>query len=144
MKTKRFFLFLLFAAGLLMTGCTGKVVVSGAQVIKLDYDVRANQWVLLDDCFRATLDVPDITSSVLANGKVDVSRCYPGDNDGPDVWTPLPCIRTAVDVENGGGIFTTCIDYEWTKKTVNIFVTTSDLFTDYNPGDMSFRVYITK
>lgn len=145
MKTKRFFLFLLFAAGLLMTGCTEKVIVPGAQVVKLDYDVRASQWELFGDCFRAVLDVPDITSSVLASGQVDVSRCYPGENNGLDIWTPLPYIRTEMTNENGQDyIYTTFIDYEWTKGTVSIFVTTSDLFVDYNPGDMSFRVFVTK
>lgn len=146
MKTKRFFLFLLFAAGLLMTGCTEKVIMpGGAQVVKLDYDVRASQWELYGDCFRATLDVRDITSSVVARGKVDVSRCYRGELDGQDVLTPLPYIRTEMtEVDGNDYIFTTFIDYEWYKGTVNIYVTTSDLFTEYNPGDMSFRVYVTK
>lgn|GEM_PF-6050328 len=40
--------------------------------------------------------------------------------------------------------YTTFIDYEWTVHTVNIFVTTSDLYTEEVPGDMSFRVIITQ
>ena len=61
-----------------------------------------------------------------------------------DIWTPLPCIRTDVTTGSDGGdyYYTTFIDYEWTVGTVNIFVTTSDLYTGDRPGDMSFRVFI--
>ena len=80
------------------------------------------------------------------DGNVQVSRCYPGGVSTEDVWTPLPSMRTDVTVGADGGDFfyTTFIDYEWTVQTVNIFVTTSDLYTEDVPGDMSFRVIITR
>lgn len=145
MKTKRFFL-LLFAAGLMLTGCVQRVVVPGSNVVKLDYDVYSSQWQEFGDCYRAVLDVPDITQSVLERGNVTVSRCYPRENQGKDVWTPLPCIRTEVTEAEGGGdyFFTTFVDYEWTLGTVSIFVTTTDLFTGEVPPDMFFRVFVTK
>ena len=143
MKTKIIFLFLL-AAILSLTGCTEKVFVPADNVVTYDYDVRSNQWQLWGDSFMATLDVRDITRYVVTNGNVTVSRCYPGENNGVDIWTPLPCIRTDVTTGSDGGdyYYTTFIDYEWTVGTVNIFVTTSDLYTGDRPGDMSFRVFI--
>lgn len=144
MKTKRLFLFL-FAAGLLFSGCTEKVFVPAEEPIKLDYTVYANQWQLFGDCYRAVLDAPDITRQVVANGNVQVSRCYPGENNGVDIWTPLPYIRTEViETADGDYYYTTFIDYEWTAGTVSIYVTTSDLYTGDVPGDMDFRVFITQ
>ena len=144
MKAKRFFLILL-AAGMTLTGCGNRVVVSGQQAIKLDYDVYSNQWERLDDCYRATLDVQGITRTVVNHGKVDVTRRYPGENYGVDVWTPLPCMRTEVENVNGADVYyTTFVDYEWTERTVNIYVTTSDLYTGNVPPTMYFRVYVTK
>ena len=145
MKTKNIFLFLL-AASLTLTSCTEKVFVPTDNVVFYDYDVYSSQWKLWGDSFMATLDAPDITRYVVTNGNVQVSRCYPGDNNGVDVWTPLPCIRTEVTTGSDGGdyYYTTFIDYEWTEGTVNIFVTTSDLYTGDRPGDMSFRVFISK
>ena len=138
-------LFIALAAGLLLTGCTKEYYVPSTPMIKYDYDVRSSQWQLYGDCYCATLDVPAITRSVVTNGNVQVSRCYPGDNNGVDVWTPLPMMR--VEVTDGAGgdyYYTTFIDYEWTVGTVNIFVTMSDLYTGDVPGDMSFRVFITE
>ena len=144
MKTKRLFLFL-FAAGLFLTSCSNDVLVTN-QVLTYDYDVRSNQWQLFGDCYRAVLDVPDITRRVVANGNVQVSRCYPGENNGYDIWTPLPCIRTEVTEGADGGdyYYTTFIDYEWTVGTVSIYVTASDLYTGDRPNDMSFRVFISQ
>ena len=145
MKTKRFFLFL-FAAGLLLTSCTEKVFMPAQEAIKLDYTVYASQWELFGDCYRATLDARDITNDVVAHGNVQVSRCYPGENNGVDIWTPLPYIRTEVWQNPDGSeyYYTTFIDYEWTAGTVWVYVTTSDLYTAEVPGDMEFRVFITQ
>ena len=145
MKTEKFFL-ILFAAGLLFTGCTEKIFVSEGETLKIDYDVRYDQWELFGDCYRAVLDVPEITRYVVSDGEVRVSRCYPGENYGVDIWTPLPCIRTEVTTGADGGdyFYTTCVDYEWTVGSVSIYVTASDLYTGDCPADMSFRVYITQ
>ncbi len=139
-------LFFLLTAGLLLAGCSEDIYVEGTKMIMRDYDVRSSQWQLWDDCYCATLDVAEITQSVLRNGNVQVSRRYPGDARNEDVWTPLPTMRVEVTEGSDGGDFyyTTFIDYEWTVGTVNIFVTTSDLFTEEAPGDMSFRVIITQ
>ena len=146
MKTKRFLLFL-FAAGLMLTGCVEKVYVpSGSDVVKLDYDVRSSQWQVFGDSYRVVLDAPDITPRVVSRGDVKVSRIYPRENNGTDILTPLPCIRTEVIEGTGGSdyFYTTFIDYEWTTGTVSIFVSTSDLDTSVVPGDMAFRVFVTK
>ena len=145
MKAKRFFLILL-AAGMTLTGCGNRVVVSGQQAIKLDYDVHASQWQLNDGYYSATLDVSDITPSVVKHGKVDVARRYPGEGEGgSDVWTPLPCMQTNVeDVDGTSVYFTTFVDYEWMERTVNVFVTASDLYTGHVPPTMHFRVFVTK
>ncbi len=152
MKMKKILLFL-FAAGLLLTACTEQVLAPGTDVVYYDYDVYSSQWQLWGDSYRAVLDVPDITRYVVTNGKVEVSRCYPGENNGIDIWTPLPCIRTEAyspyAYTDGPGdeevyYYTTFIDYEWTERTVSIYVTTSDLYTGDLPGDMHFRVFITQ
>ena len=139
-------LFILLAAGILLAGCSQDMYVQGTEMYFYDYDVRSNQWQLWGDSYCATLDVPAITRDILLDGNVQVSRCYPGGVSTEDVWTPLPSMRTDVTVGADGGDFfyTTFIDYEWTVQTVNIFVTTSDLYTEDVPGDMSFRVIITR
>ena len=145
MKAKRFFL-LLRAAGMTLTSCVNKVVVPSSQAVKLDYDVHSSQWQLNDGYYRATLDVPDITTSVVNHGKVDVARRYPGEGrGGSDVWTPLPCMQTEMEVVNGVDVyFTTFVDYEWSERTVDIFVTASDLYTGNVPPTMHFRVFVTR
>ena len=145
MKAKRFLLFL-FAAGLLLTGCTEKVYVPTADTTKLDYEVRASQWRLEGDSYRVVLDAPDITSTVVAHGNVQVSRCFPGENHGIDIWTPLPFMRTEMETNANGQnyYYTTFIDYEWTKGSVSVYATASDLYTGYAPGDMYFRVFVTQ
>lgn len=111
-----------------------------------DYDVRANQWQEGDRYYVVTLDVPAITNHVVRNGNVQVSRCYLGETENDDVWTPLPAMRVeAVPGSDGGEYyFTTYTDYEWSARTVNIFVTTSDLYMEERPGNMTFRVIITQ
>lgn len=140
-------LILALAAGLTLAGCTKEeiFVQQGTEMIMYDYDVRSSQWQLWGDTYCATLDVPGITRSVVENGTVQVSRRYPGDNNGVDVWTPLPAMRVEVEEDTDGYdyYYTTFIDYEWTVGTVNIFVTTSDLYTGIRPDDMNFRVVIT-
>ena len=143
MRTRILTLFLL-AAGLFFAGCSDQVYVTGSDMYMYDYDVHSWQWQQWGDAYRAVLDVPDITRQVVAEGNVQVSRCFPGDNNGIDVWTPLPMMRVeAVEAEDGGDYFyTTFIDYEWTLGTVSIYVTASDLYTGDLPADMSFRVII--
>ena len=152
MKTKRLFL-LLIAAGLLLCSCTEKVFVPFEETIRqdnkgyrFDYTVKSNEWELFGDSYRAILDVPEITARVVSQGNVLVSRRYPGENNGADIWTPLPCIRTGVVVGEDGSdyYYTTYIDYEWTTGMVSIFVTASDLYTGDVPGEMYFRVFITQ
>ena len=54
-------------------------------------------------------------------------------------------MRTEVENVNGADVYyTTFVDYEWTERTVNIYVTTSDLYTGNVPPTMYFRVYVTK
>ncbi len=138
--------FILLAAGLLLASCSEDVYMQGTDMTMYDYDVRSSQWQLWGDSWCASLEVPAITQSVLRNGNVQVSRRYPGNMHEDDVWTPLPSMRVEVTEGSDGGDFyyTTFIDYEWTVHTVNIFVTTSDLYTEEVPGDMSFRVIITQ
>lgn len=145
MKAK-LMLVLLLAAGLLFAGCSDQVYVTGTEMTYLDYDVRSSQWQQVGDSFRAVLDVPDITRAVVSKGNVQVSRCFPGENNGIDVWTPLPMMRVEVTEGSDGGdyFYTTFTDFDWTVGTVSIFVTTSDLYTGDLPGSMSFRVYITQ
>lgn len=133
-------------AGLFFSGCTKEVFVADNEPIKLDYTVYSSEWEPFGDCYRAVLDAPDITRSVVAHGNVQVSRCYPGENYGADIWTPLPCIRTYVTVDDYGYDFyyTTFVDYEWTTGTVSIYVTTTDLYTGERPDEMYFRVFISE
>ncbi|MBQ9660867.1 MAG: hypothetical protein IJV37_06350 [Bacteroidales bacterium] len=145
MKASKFLLVLL-AAGTLLASCTERVVVPAPEMVKLDYDVRSGDWQLMDDYYMVTLNVPDITRYIVESGNVQVSRCYPGDSNGNDVWTPLPAMRVNVTEGADGADFfyTTYTDFEWTLGTVNVFVTTSDLFTGEQPEAMAFRVYISK
>lgn len=118
----------------------------GTEMTYFDYDVRDSQWQLWDGYYCATLDVPAITRQIVRNGNVQVSRCYMGYTEDEDVWTPLPAMRVEVTegIDGGDYYFTTYTDYEWSAGTVNIFVTTSDLYTADSPGDMTFRVFIVQ
>ena len=138
-------LFLVLAAGILLAGCSKDVFVQGTEMTMFDYDVRSDQWQLGDGYYYATLGVKAITHQVVRNGNVQVSRCYLGATENEDVWTPLPAMRVEWTEGSDGGdfYFTTYTDYEWSAGTVNIYVTTSDLYTADRPDDMSFRVFIT-
>ena len=143
-------LFLVLVAGILLAGCTKEYIMpdvdTGLDMEMIDYDVRSGQWQLGDGYYFVTLDVPAITRQVVKYGNVQVSRCYPGSTADQDIWTPLPAMRVEVTEGSDGGdyFFTTYTDYEWFAGAVNIFVTTSDLYTEDRPGDMSFRVIITQ
>lgn len=145
MKALKTLLFVL-SAGIFLAGCSKDVYVQGTEMSMYDYDVRASQWQMGDGYYTVTLDVPAITNYVVRNGNVQVSRCYLGETENDDVWTPLPMVRVdAVPGSDGGEYyFTTYTDFEWSARTVNIFVTTSDLYMEERPGDMSFRVIITQ
>ena len=133
----------LFAAVLLVSGCNKEyvTVVQGTEMSFIDFTVRSNQWNVRDGYFEAVLNVPEITSQIVEQGTVTVSRRY---NDGGTVWTPLPAMRTEIAILEDGSefYFTTFTDFEWYKGGVSIFVTTTDLYTGDNPGDISFRVGI--
>lgn len=147
-------LVLLLAAGLMSTGCSKEWLPwpddgpSERQegMTMIDFEVSSGNWAEREGMFEAQLNVPEITRDVLRSGNVQVSRCYHGEGGADDVWTPLPCMRTDVTTAEDGGdfYFTTFIDYEWTVGAVYIYVTTSDLYTGDRPGDMSFRVIITR
>ena len=145
MKTLKI-LFLALSAGLLLAGCSKDVYVQGTEMTMLDYDVRDSQWQKEDGYYMVTLDVPEITNHVVRNGNVQVSRCYLGATENDDVWTPLPAMRVEAVAGDDGGeyYFTTYTDFEWSARKVHVFVTTSDLYTEERPGDMSFRVIITQ
>ena len=142
-------LILVLAAGLLLTGCTKQYIMQGTEMTYLDYDVRANQWQFFaagnyeeDGYYGIELSVPDITRDIVRNGNVLVSRYYPQD----EVWTPLPAMRVESVLNQDGSefFFTTYTDYEWSERTVNIYVTTSDLYGMDSPDAMTFRVYIMR
>ena len=139
-------LFLALSAGLFLAGCSKDVYLQGTQMSYYDYDVRASQWVAKDGYYTATLEVPAITNQVVRNGNVQVSRCYMGQTEDDDVWTPLPAMRVeSVPADDGGEyIFTTFTDYEWSAWTVDIFVTMSDLYMGDPPDAMTFRVFVTQ
>ena len=142
-------LILVLAAGLLLSGCTKQYITQGTEMFFLDYDVRSSQWIFQEygnysdeGYYRATLDVRDITRDIVKYGNVQVSRYYPQDA----VWTPLPAMRVDTILDSYGNeiFFTTYTDYEWSEGTVDIYVTASDLYAGDVPGDMTFRVYITR
>ena len=142
----------LLAAALLTQACTKEyitneyiteeTVIKGADMSLVDFNVRSNNWQLRDGYFEVVLNVPEITKEVVAKGNVQVSRRF--DENGKTIWTPLPTMRVDVDTADDGSDFyyTTYIDFEWSEGSLSIFVTTTDLYTGNNPGDMAFRVAI--
>ena len=141
----------LTGACLLAAGCTkeyitneyyDETIIKGTEMTMLDFNVRSSNWLERDGYFEAILEVPEITADVVNDGHVQVSRLY---NDGGVMtWTPLPAMRVGVDQIDGQDFYyTTYTDFEWSVGYVHIFVTTTDLYTGINPGDISFRVIIT-
>ena len=144
------FLLPLMAASLLAAGCTKEYVnkyyeetiINGATMTMLDFNVKSSNWLVRDGYFEAILEVPEITADVVNSGHVEVSRLY--NDNGSLTWTPLPSMRVSVDIVDGQDFYyTTYTDFEWNAGYVHIFVTTTDLYTGDNPGDISFRVIIT-
>ena len=141
----------LMAASLLAAGCTKEYVtkeyyeetiIQGTEMTMLDFNVRSANWQIRDGYFEAVLEVPEITADVVNKGHVQVSRLY--NDTGVKTWTPLPAMRVSVEELDGEDFYyTTYTDFEWSVGFVHIFVTTTDLFTGDNPGDISFRVIIT-
>ena len=139
------------AASLLAAGCTKEYVtkeyyeetiIQGTEMTMLDFNVRSANWQIRDGYFEAVLEVPEITADVVNKGHVQVSRLY--NDNGVKTWTPLPAMRVSVEELDGEDFYyTTYTDFEWSVGFVHIFVTTTDLFTGDNPGDISFRVIIT-
>ncbi len=151
MKIRNLFL-LLSAAGLLACSCTKEYVtkqyyeetiVQGMDMTMIDYDISDSNWTLRDGYYEAILDVPEITSEIVEKGLVQVSRLYM--DNGSKIWTPLPAMRVSVTTADDGSdfFFTTYTDFEWSLGTVNVFVTTTDLYTGDTPGDISLRVIIS-
>lgn len=141
-------LVLALAAGLLLTGCTKEYITQGTEMYFVDFDVSNSDWYSCSEdgyydnegYYGVTLPVPDITRDIVKYGNVQVSSYYQG------VWTPLPAMRVYTETDNKGNefIYTIYTDYEWSERTVNIYVTASDLIPGDPPGAMSFRVYITR
>ncbi len=140
---------LLFTAAIFSTGCSryyfpGPSSERNSGMTVIDYEVSSSNWRELNGMFEVVLNVPQITYDVVNDGNVQISRRYPGENNGTDILTPLPCIRTDVTQTQDGSdyYYTTFIDYEWSAGTVSIYVTTSDLYTGDRPGTMYFRVFV--
>ena len=146
------YLFLLLAAALMACGCTKEyitqeyiteeTVIQGADMDIIDFTVKDADWVMRDGYFEVVLKVPEITKTVVENGTVQVSRRYT--DNGQTYWTPLPSMRVEV-TESGDGsdfFYTVYTDFEWSEGQVNVFVTTTDLYTGECPGDMALRVIV--
>ncbi len=141
----------MIAVSIFAVGCTKEYVtneyyeetiVKGTEMTMLDFNVRSSNWQMREGYFEAILEVPEITGEVVNDGHVQVSRLY--NDDGIMTWTPLPSMRVSVDkVDDQDFYYTTYTDFEWSAGYVHIFVTTTDLYTGDNPGDISFRVIIT-
>ena len=141
----------LLAIALLSSACTKEYVteeyiteqtiIQGTEMSLIDFNVKSTNWQERDGYYEVVLDVPEITKEVVENGNVQVLRRYT--ENGKYVWTPLPAMRVSVEPVDGNDFYyTTYIDFEWSQGQVNIFVTTTDLYTGNNPGDMTFRVAI--
>ena len=136
----------LLAIALLGSACTKEyyeeTIIQGTEMTMLDFNVRSANWQIRDGYFEAVLEVPEITADVVNKGHVQVSRLY--NDNGVKTCTPLPAMRVSVEELDGEDFYyTTYTDFEWSVGFVHIFVTTTDLFTGDNLGDISFRVIIT-
>ena len=143
---------LLMAIALLAASCTKEYVtkeyiteetiIQGADMSMFDFNVKSSNWQARDGgYFEAILELPEIDQKVVNEGTVQVYRRYT--DNGETVWTPLPAMRVSMEVVDGSDFYyTTFTDYEWSLGKVNVFVTTTDLYTGYNPGDMALRVVI--
>ena len=140
MKANRILL-LMLSATMLFSACTKKyyteeIIVDGVQLKYYDFNITNKDWSkieVLDNGFilSVKLDVPAITESVVNKGSVMISRQLMDDNNNI-YWTPLPVIRA--EAENYGTddviLYSTYLDYEWTKGTVYVYFTATDFFVE--------------
>lgn len=152
MKRNAIFI-LIAAAGLMAVGCTKEyytrqvteqtIIQQGTVIEMKDATVKSSDWMNKGDHFEALIEVDKITKKIVDEGTVQVNRKLM-DDANKVFWVPLPAMRVEVTEAEGGGDFfyTTFTDFEWTEGFVSIYVTTTDLDTGTNPGDMSFRIII--
>lgn len=122
---------------------------SGTNWQILNFNVKASNWEPCKDSnginpfFRASLDVPELTSEILEKGMMQ-AYVYVGENN----QQLLPYVRhyESYDKDQEGNdvqyMWTQTIDIEYGVGGAWIYVTNSDFYTEETPGDMFFRIVL--
>lgn len=126
------------------SGCTKEETVYRDyyyNTLKIVYaEVNGRHWQFDEDeqHYSYTMSIPELNSSVLRDGNVNVFLQYGSDNS-PDLY-PLPDIKT-YDSENGP--YTETISFElYSPKTIKFKIESSDLLY-FDPTSMVFKIIIT-
>lgn len=110
----------------------------------VEYDLRPGDWTAMDTFFSATLDVKEITKSVLRNGTV---QCFLVYEDGSQACLPMTRYLSYEYENEGTGTTETAyyqkmIDFEYSVGTVNVYYSMSDFYYEQYPEKMTIRVVI--
>ena len=110
----------------------------------VEYDLRPGDWTAMDTFFSATLDVREITKSVLHNGTV---QCFIVYEDGSQACLPMTRYLSYEYVNEETGTTETAyyqkmIDFEYSVGTVNVYYSMSDFYYEQYPEKMTIRVVI--
>lgn len=153
---KRLIYGLLVVMAVALTGCEGKPGKDGRDGLVNYYNIpvqiNRNEWSYTNysdnNYFYATISMPEITGDLYQHSNVMVYREYdPGTASATQ--TPLPSTHHYeyfISEEEGWGIYTETVDYEFTVGKLTIFYTVNDF--DYEvdetfvPEQMNFRVFI--
>lgn len=149
---KNVFVVFLFLLGACLTGCDQNVPECKYHAITLNLSVNTADWQFDENAqqFYFTCDVPEITPYVYNYGNWTVSREF-GFNakNAYQVALPMSIFCTAKDENNNEVYYTQHIDYRVGIGFVDIQLTNSDYYYDYdtnnnivNPESMSFRLQL--
>ena len=160
---KRLSLFVLAAVICIISSCTGPQGLPGRDgrdgkdgrdadwatiIIKVPQEYWQYTQINNNNCYYATVDVPEITKSVCSGGLVKMYRVY-GDIQGTFSQEELPYVRPLeeyIEEEDAWAFYTETVTYEFSPGQMTIFYTLSDFLYEVDPyvvpEEMCFRCVV--
>lgn len=126
-------------------------IIQGPSIQTVQIGVPQSSWGYSyqdnNNYFYATVDMPEITKSILKTGLVKMYRVYDLGSRN-EAQMEMPFTRLKEEQVNGGDwvFYTEAVDYEFSEGKITIFYTVSDfnyeLDETFVPESMDFRCVI--
>lgn len=148
---KTFYKITLLAMSIIALASCRKEYYGGPDMQTVKINVSQNSWQYSgqpdNNYFFATVQMPEINSSVFKKGLVKMYRVYDWDTNNA-AQAELPYVRQK-EYQGTDGLwyfYTETIDYEFTQGEITLYYSMSDfnyeLDRSFNPGPMEFRCVI--